>query len=72
MRVQELWRYPVKPLRVSGYREAIVTADGVERDRRYAMFDLATGLGPGPPGRGIALGAVMQERSCRRNWRARH
>lgn len=45
MRVQELWRYPVKSLQGERLQEAIVTPDGVLGDRRYAIFDLETGLG---------------------------
>ena len=45
MRVQELWRYPVKSLQGERLHEANMTADGVEGDRRFALFDLATGLG---------------------------
>ncbi len=45
MRVQELWRYPVKSLQGERLREALVTADGLDGDRRYAIFDLGTGLG---------------------------
>ena len=45
MRVQELWRYPVKSLQGERVREALVTADGLDGDRRYAIFDLGTGMG---------------------------
>ena len=45
MRVQELWRYPVKSLQGEQLSEALVTADGIAGDRRYAIIDLATGLG---------------------------
>jgi uncharacterized protein YcbX len=45
MRVKQLWRYPVKSLQGEPLEAAVLTADGVEGDRRYAIFDLATGLG---------------------------
>src|SRR5262252_10752009 len=45
VRVQELWRYPVKSLQGEQLSEALVTADGIAGDRRYAIIDLATGLG---------------------------
>lgn len=45
MRVQELWRYPVKSLQGERLDEAIVTTDGIDGDRRYAIFDLDTGHG---------------------------
>lgn len=45
MRVQELWRYPVKSLQGERLHEALVSADGIDGDRRYAIFDLDTGLG---------------------------
>jgi uncharacterized protein len=45
MRVRQLWRYPVKSLQGERLHEASVTADGLDGDRRYAIFDLDTGLG---------------------------
>ena len=45
MRVKELWRYPVKSLHGERLDEAIVTADGIDGDRRYAIVDLDTGHG---------------------------
>jgi uncharacterized protein YcbX len=45
MRVLELWRYPVKSLQGERLQEAVVTAEGVDGDRRWAIFDLETGLG---------------------------
>lgn len=45
MRVKALWRYPVKSLRGERLDEAIVTADGIDGDRRYAVVDLDTGHG---------------------------
>ncbi len=45
MRVEQLWRYPVKSLQGESLHEAIVTADGIDGDRRYAIFDLHTGRG---------------------------
>jgi uncharacterized protein YcbX len=45
VRVAELWRYPVKSLQGERLDEVIVTADGLEGDRRFAIFDLRTGFG---------------------------
>ena len=45
MHVQALWRYPVKSLQGERLHEAIMTADGIEGDRRFAIFELDTGLG---------------------------
>ena len=45
MRVKELWRYPVKSLQGERLATAKLTADGLDGDRRYAIFDPDTGLG---------------------------
>ena len=45
MRVESLWRYPVKSLQGEQLDEALVGAEGLEGDRRYAIFDEATGYG---------------------------
>ncbi|TFV92576.1 MOSC domain-containing protein [Blastococcus sp. CT_GayMR20] len=45
MRVAELWRYPVKSLQGERLAEAAVDALGIAGDRRWALFDLDTGLG---------------------------
>jgi len=45
VRVQELWRYPVKSLQGERLHQALVTAHGLDGDRRYAIFDVGTGLG---------------------------
>lgn len=45
MRVLELWRYPVKSLQGERLDSAMVTADGLEGDRRFAIFDVETGFG---------------------------
>jgi uncharacterized protein YcbX len=45
MRVNELWRYPVKSLQGERLATAMLTDDGLDGDRRYAIFDLDTGLG---------------------------
>lgn len=41
----EVWRYPVKSLRGEKLDEALVGPEGVQGDRRYAIFDVATGFG---------------------------
>ena len=45
MRVSELWRYPVKSLQGEQVDSAAVTDEGLEGDRRFAIYDLETGLG---------------------------
>jgi uncharacterized protein len=45
MRVVELWRYPVKSLQGEQVDSVAVTADGLDGDRRFAIFDADTGLG---------------------------
>lgn len=45
MQVLEIWRYPVKSLCGEWLDEARIGPEGVEGDRRYAIFDVATGFG---------------------------
>jgi uncharacterized protein len=45
MRVAELWRYPVKSLQGERLDAASVGPDGLEGDRRFAIYDLETGFG---------------------------
>ncbi len=45
MRVLELWRYPVKSLQGEQVDSVAVTGDGLEGDRRFAIYDVETGLG---------------------------
>ncbi len=45
MRVLELWRYPVKSLQGELLQTATLGAQGIEGDRRFAIFDLETGFG---------------------------
>lgn len=45
MRVLQVWRYPVKSLRGEQLDEARIGVEGVEGDRRYAIFDVSTGFG---------------------------
>lgn len=45
VRVKELWRYPVKSLQGERLDAVTVTGDGLDGDRRHAIFDLDTGLG---------------------------
>ena len=45
MRVLELWRYPVKSLQGEQLGAVGVTGDGLEGDRRFAIYDVETGLG---------------------------
>ena len=45
MLVGELWRYPVKSLQGERLDAAALGADGIEGDRRFALFDADTGLG---------------------------
>jgi uncharacterized protein len=43
--VRELWRYPVKSLQGELLDVADVGTDGIRGDRRWALFDVATGFG---------------------------
>jgi uncharacterized protein YcbX len=45
MRVAELWRYPVKSLQGERLDSAELTAEGLEGDRHYAIYDIGTGYG---------------------------
>jgi len=45
MRVIELWRYPVKSLQGEQLDAVAATPDGLEGDRRYAIYDAETGFG---------------------------
>jgi uncharacterized protein YcbX len=45
VRVAELWRYPVKSLQGERLQHARIGPDGIDGDRHWALFDLATGLG---------------------------
>jgi len=45
VRVLELWRYPVKSLQGELLQSATVGAQGIEGDRRFAIFDAVTGFG---------------------------
>lgn len=45
MQVIELWRYPVKSLQGQRLDSVLVGEDGLEGDRQYAIYDVATGLG---------------------------
>jgi uncharacterized protein YcbX len=45
MRVVELWRFPVKSLQGERIEEAELGAEGIEGDRRYAIFDVDIGYG---------------------------
>lgn len=45
MHVIELWRYPVKSLQGERVESVTITSDGLEGDRRFAIYDLATGFG---------------------------
>lgn len=45
MKVLELWRYPVKSLQGESLEFATFTSGGLEGDRRFALFDIESGLG---------------------------
>jgi hypothetical protein len=45
VRVAELWRYPVKSLQGELLQAAELSGAGLEGDRRFALFDVETGLG---------------------------
>jgi len=41
----DLWRYPVKSLQGEQLDSVAVTGDGLEGDRRFAIYDVETGFG---------------------------
>jgi uncharacterized protein YcbX len=45
MRIAELWRYPVKSLLGERLDSVLVTPNGFEGDRRFAIYDVDTGFG---------------------------
>lgn len=45
MRVAQIWRYPVKSLQGERLATVVLGPQGVEGDRRYAIFDAETGMG---------------------------
>lgn len=45
LRCAELWRFPVKSLQGERLDSAMVTGEGFEGDRRFAIHDVETGLG---------------------------
>ena len=45
MQIAELWRYPVKSLQGEQLDAVAVTADGLEGDRQFAIYDVESGLG---------------------------
>jgi uncharacterized protein YcbX len=45
MRVRTIWRHPVKSMQGERLTEASIDDEGIAGDRRYALFDTATGLG---------------------------
>ncbi|EKF60484.1 MOSC domain containing protein [Agrobacterium albertimagni AOL15] len=47
-RVREVWRYPVSSLGGEPLASITVSAEGIEGDRRFALFDPETGLAAAP------------------------
>ena len=45
VQIAELWRYPVKSLQGERLDAVAVTADGLEGDRQFAIYDVESGLG---------------------------
>jgi len=45
MKAVELWRYPVKSLQGERIDSVAVNRNGLEGDRQFAIYDLATGFG---------------------------
>jgi len=45
VKVSELWRYPVKSLQGERVESVAVTHEGLEGDRRFAIYDLDSGRG---------------------------
>jgi len=45
MEVLELWRYPVKSLQGERVEAVAVASEGLDGDRRFALYDVESGLG---------------------------
>lgn len=45
MKIVQLWRYPVKSLQGEWLDSVVVTEDGLEGDRQFAIYDMESGLG---------------------------
>jgi uncharacterized protein len=45
VQIAELWRYPVKSLQGERLDAVAVTAEGLEGDRQFAIYDVDSGLG---------------------------
>lgn len=45
MEILELWRYPVKSLQGERVESVALGPEGLEGDRRFAIYDVGTGLG---------------------------
>lgn len=45
MQIVQLWRYPVKSLQGERLDSVAVTADGLDGDRQFAIYDVESGLG---------------------------
>jgi len=45
MEILELWRYPVKSLQGEQVESVTVASEGLEGDRRFAIYDAESGLG---------------------------
>jgi uncharacterized protein YcbX len=45
MRVRAIWRHPVKSMQGERLDEATIDGDGIDGDRRFALFDATTGVG---------------------------
>jgi uncharacterized protein YcbX len=45
VQIAELWRYPVKSLQGERLDAVALTADGLEGDRQFAIYDVESGLG---------------------------
>jgi len=45
VQIVELWRYPVKSLQGERLDSVALTADGLEGDRRFAIYDVQSGFG---------------------------
>ena len=45
MRVTQLWRFPVKSLQGERVDSVRITPEGLDGDRRFAIFDVTTGFG---------------------------
>jgi uncharacterized protein YcbX len=45
MKIAQVWRFPVKSLQGEQVESVLITPDGLDGDRRFAIFDVESGFG---------------------------